>query len=132
MRELVGVNPKLAFIVQEAIKITKQDFGILHLGGLRTDEEQRRLYAQGRSIEGNKVTWTLNSRHQSGNATDMVAFVNGKPSWSEKYYHEIAKAVKKVIKKHNIKGIDWGYDIFGRDYAHWQISNTNYDIRKYT
>ncbi len=122
-KELIGVHPMLAFVVMEAIKITKQDFMIFD--GVRTKAEQRKLVARG-------VSKSMNSYHLYGLAVDLVAYVNGKPSWDKKYYHEIAKAMKKAIKKHNIKGIDWGFDLWGWDMAHFQLTGlrSKYDIRK--
>ncbi|MEA3453979.1 MAG: M15 family metallopeptidase [Candidatus Caldatribacteriota bacterium] len=127
-KELVGVHPMLAFVAMEAIKITKQDFMVFD--GVRTAKEQRKLVQRG-------VSKTNNSYHLYGGAMDLVAFVKGKPTWDNKYYKEIANAVKKVIKKHNIVGIDWGYDLWKWDLAHWQITKIDgvdarkvYDIRK--
>ncbi len=127
-RELIGVHPKLAFIVTEAISITKQDFMVLD--GIRTTKEQRKLVDRG-------VSKTMNSYHLYGLAVDLVAYVDGKPSWDKRYYPEIAKAMKKAAKKHNIKGIDWGFDLWKWDLAHHQITKINgkdarrkYDYRK--
>ncbi len=122
-RELQGVHPVLAFAVEEAIKITKQDFMVFD--GVRTTKEQEKLVARG-------VSKTNNSYHLYGLAVDLVAYVNGKPTWEEKYYKEIAIAMKQVIKTHKLKGIDWGYDLWGWDLAHWQMTGLRkkYDIRK--
>jgi peptidoglycan L-alanyl-D-glutamate endopeptidase CwlK len=38
----------------------------------RSAEEQRRLYAQGRTEPGPVVTWTLNSKHVAGRAFDIT------------------------------------------------------------
>ena len=122
-RELQGVHPVLAFAVEEAIKITKQDFMVFD--GVRSAKEQEKLVARG-------VSKTNNSYHLYGLAVDLVAYVNSKPTWEEKYYKEIAIAMKKVIKTHNLKDIDWGYDLWGWDLAHWQMTGfrKKYDIRK--
>ncbi len=37
----------------------------------RSDERQRELYAQGRTLPGPIVTWTLHSAHVSGRAFDF-------------------------------------------------------------
>lgn len=112
-KELTGVHPKLAFVVMEAIKITKQDFMVLD--GIRTPREQRKLVERG-------VSKTMDSYHLYGLAVDLVAYVNGKPTWEEKYYKEIAIAMEKAAEMHNIDGIDWGYDLWKWDMAHFQIS----------
>lgn len=129
MTELVGVHPVLAFAVTEAIKITKQDFMVLD--GLRTKKEQDKMVRSG-------VSKTRNSYHLYGLAVDLVAYVDGKPSWDGKYYNDIAAAMKKVIAQHNLP-IDWGHDLWGWDAPHWQITRDPitkldmrdvYDVRK--
>ena len=122
-KELIGVHPMLAFVVMEAIKITKQDFMVLD--GIRTTKEQRKLVDRG-------VSKTMDSYHLYGLAVDLVAYVDGKPSWDAKYYKEISKAVKKIAKKHNIVGIDWGFDLWAWDMAHFQMTGQKpyYDYRK--
>ena len=129
LTQLIGMNPIISFAVCMAIKRTKQDFGILRKGGVRTDAEQKEMYAQGRTKPGKKITWTLNSKHKEGNAVDLVAFVNGKPTWEGKYYNEIVEAMKSVIKDYDLN-IDNGFDLWGKDIVHWQTSYDDYDIRK--
>ena len=129
MSQMIGMNPVISFAVTIAIKRTKQDFGILRKGGVRTDPEQEEMYAQGRTKPGKKITWTLNSKHKEGNAVDLVAFIDGKPTWEEKYYKEIVEAMKGVIKDYDLN-IDNGFDLWGKDIVHWQASYDDYDIRK--
>ena len=128
-RQLIGVNPYLAFAVYEAIKITKQDFGIIKNGGLRSEQDQDDLYAQGRTTPGIIVTWTRESNHEEGNAVDLVPFVNGNFTWEDKYFAEIAEAMKIVIAFHELP-IEWLYDVKGIDKPHWQVTTDFYDIRK--
>ena len=124
MRELVGVHPVLAFAVTEAIKITRQDFMVFD--GVRTAREQEKLVARG-------VSKTNNSYHLYGLAVDLVAYVDGKPSWDKLYYNDIAEAMKHVIEKHDLS-IEWGYDKWGWDLPHFQMTGYRkvYDIRKLT
>lgn len=51
---------------------------------LRRAEEQADLYALGRTKPGRIVTWARpwESKHQTGEAIDVVPMVNGKPLWS--------------------------------------------------
>ena len=128
MKELIGVHPILAFAVTEAIKLTNQDFMVLD--GLRTTKEQEKLVARG-------VSKTMNSFHLYGLATDLVAYVDGRPSWEEHHYYAIETAMKQVIKKHSLP-IEWGYDKWSWDMPHWMISKLNgmdarevYDVRKF-
>jgi len=120
---LIGVNPVLAFAAQEAIKITEQDFSAFE--GVRLLERQRVLVARG-------VSWTMNSNHLTGNAIDLVAYTNGKLSWdtSGGSYDMISKAMKTVIEKYDLP-IEWGFDKWGKDEAHWQMKKgvSTWDIR---
>jgi len=122
LKNLVGVHPILGFAVVEAIKVTKQDFTVLE--GLRTTERQKELVAKGSSK-------TMDSYHLYGLAVDLVAWVDGKPSWDEKYYKDIAVAMKEVIQKYKLP-IEWGFDKWGWDMPHWQMTGykKEYDVRK--
>ena len=53
-RKLEGVNPQLVETVEKAIKLTKVDFGVIY--GVRTLNEQKKLYEAGRSQ-------TMRSKH---------------------------------------------------------------------
>ncbi len=46
-KKLEGVNPQLVDTVERAIKLSKVDFGVIY--GVRTLDEQKRLYEAGRS-----------------------------------------------------------------------------------
>ena len=131
-KNMLGLHPYMAFFIEETIKESKQDFGILNKGGVRTDKEQADMYAQGRTTEGNKITWTLDSYHQYGLAGDLVAFKDGKYSWDKKLYKEILRAASVVINKYNLN-IDSGFMMWGKDYPHFQMTDYKpyYDIRKY-
>lgn len=124
LREMVGVNPILTFAVYMAIRRTKQDFTVFD--GLRSKNEQRKLVARGASK-------TMKSNHIPGNAIDLVAWVDGKPSWDEKYYPAIAKAMHEVITEYELP-IEWGYDLWGWDMPHWQVTiqeRKQYNFRKF-
>jgi peptidoglycan LD-endopeptidase CwlK len=123
---LKGVNTKLIAIVEAAITNSPYDFGIPPDGGLRTTERQKELYALGRTKAGNIVTQTdgvkKKSVHQSGNAFDIYAFVDGKASWEAKYYEPIARHIQKVaLEQFDVK-LTWGGDWTKfKDLPHFQI-----------
>ena len=57
----------------------------------RLEQEQLDNYKKGRKFENGKwivvdpkkcVTWTLNSRHLTGQAFDICIMINGKPMWN--------------------------------------------------
>ena len=57
IRKLEGVEKDLVAVVMEAIKLTTVDFGVTY--GLRTLEEQQKLFDSGRSQ-------TMKSKHLDG------------------------------------------------------------------
>lgn len=119
LKNLEGVHPDLVRVVKRAIQITAQDFTVTC--GVRTLAEQKRLYAQGRTMPGPKVTWTLNSRHLPvrdaksggvwGRAVDMPPFPiswEGTPANLARF-DAVAKAMFTASKELGIP-IRWGAD----------------------
>ena len=100
LARLFGVHPDLVKVVKHAITITPVDFGVTE--GLRTLERQKALLAA-------KATTTLRSRHLTGHAVDLVAYLDGKVRWDWPLYHEIAGAMKTAAKELGIQ-IEWGGD----------------------
>lgn len=108
---LKGVNPDLVSVVKLAIERSDVDFMVTE--GLRTKDRQRELVAAGASK-------TMNSRHITGHAVDLVAYVNG-IRWDWPLYEKIAKAMKQAAYELNIK-IEWGGDWKSfKDGPHFQI-----------
>ena len=83
-RNLKGVHPHLVEVVQKAITITRQDFMVIE--GVRTPARQAELVAAGKSM-------TMNSRHLTGHAVDLVAWEAGAPDWNFASYYAIAFAM---------------------------------------
>jgi peptidoglycan L-alanyl-D-glutamate endopeptidase CwlK len=100
LERLQGVHPDLVKVVQRAIELTTVDFAVLE--GLRTPERQRQLVKAGASQ-------TLNSRHLTGHAVDLGAWVDGQLRWDWPLYHKIAAAMKEAAKQHEV-AITWGGD----------------------
>ena len=97
---LAGVDPRLVGVVARAILITPVDFTVLE--GRRSPERQRQLVAQGASK-------TLNSRHLTGHAVDLGAWVDGEVSWHWPLYDQIARAMKAAAQELAVP-IEWGGD----------------------
>lgn len=120
-KEMTGVHPSLAAIVEEAIKLTTQDFTVHD--GLRTVEEQRDYVRRG-------VSKTMNSKHMKqadgfGHAVDLVPYINGKLRWEWKPIFHIVAAVRKALDIVNANRaavgkpavkIIWG-GVWDRDFA---------------
>jgi peptidoglycan L-alanyl-D-glutamate endopeptidase CwlK len=99
-QRLKGVHPDLVKVVERAIEISTIDFTVLE--GLRTPERQKALLEAGASQ-------TLNSRHITGHAVDLGAWVDNQVDWSWPLYHKIATAMKDAAKQEGVS-IVWGGD----------------------
>ncbi len=117
LSRLVGVHPDLVKVVKRAIEITPVDFTVLE--GLRTKRRQLQLYQQG-------ATRTMNSRHLTGHAVDLGAYVSGSVRWDWPLYYRIADAVKQAAREVSVP-IEWGGDwrTF-KDGPHWQLPCSEY------
>jgi peptidoglycan L-alanyl-D-glutamate endopeptidase CwlK len=98
IERLDGVDDRLVDVVCRAIEITTVDFGISE--GLRTVETQRQYVAAGKSQ-------TMDSKHLTGHAVDLVAYINGRVSWELNLYDNIADAMKQAAIEKNV-AIKWG------------------------
>ncbi|TEW87207.1 M15 family peptidase [Psychrobacter sp. 230] len=115
---LKGLHPDLVKIVERAIEITDIDFSVGE--GLRSITRQKELYQQG-------ATMTMNSRHLTGHAVDLIALdEDGKVTWDWKYYQPLAAAMKQAAKDVCVS-IEWGGDwkTF-KDGPHYQLPWSKY------
>lgn len=105
---IAGVNPDLQAVCMRAIEISKVDFGIPSSGGIRTAEEQNKLFHDGKSkLDGYKKK----SKHQSGNAIDVYAFVDGRASWMPEHLTHVATAMLAAASELGVE-LQWG--------GHWR------------
>ena len=98
IERLDGVDDRLVDVVCRAIEITTVDFGVTE--GLRTIETQRQYVAAGKSQ-------TMESKHLTGEAVDLMAYINGQVSWELNVYDNIADAMKQAAIEKNV-AIRWG------------------------
>lgn len=105
LSRLEGVKDPLVEIVKRAIEITKVDFGVTE--GLRTEQRQRELVSSGASQ-------TMKSKHITGDAVDLVAYIGSRVSWELNLYDDIADAIKQAAIYQNVS-VRWG--------AAWHIDN---------
>lgn len=116
---LNGVHPDLAAVTLRAIEITTQDFSVLC--GVRTAEEQKELYAQGRTKPGAVVTWTLKTNHLPGadgygHAVDLVPYPVDWNTLSK--FDAIAAAMMQAAEELGVTirwGADWDMDGLARE-----------------
>jgi peptidoglycan LD-endopeptidase CwlK len=98
LKELQGVHPDLVAVVRRAIQLTVQDFAVHD--GIRTPAEQQKLVAAGASQ-------TMDSRHLTGHAVDLVPYVNGKLRWEWDPIYVIADAVRMAAREKGVT-LRWG------------------------
>lgn len=98
LKELTGVHDDLVSVVRRTIELTVQDFAVHD--GIRTLAEQRKLVESGASQ-------TLDSRHITGHAVDLVPYINGKLRWEWEPIYRIADAVRVAAKELSVP-IRWG------------------------
>ena len=116
-KNLAGVHPDLVAVIALGLSRSNIDFGITE--GLRSRERQRELVQKGASQ-------TMNSRHLTGHAVDVVAYVNGSVRWDWPLYESISKFVKAAADDLNIP-ITWGGDWKTlRDGPHFELDRNEY------
>jgi len=115
LQNLSGVHPDLVAVVKRAIQITEVDFTVIE--GLRSRERQKQLVAKGASK-------TMNSRHITGHAVDMVPWPI---DWNDlKRFEIMADAMKQAAEELGVD-VEWGGDwrTF-YDGPHFQLSRKAY------
>lgn len=114
---LRGVHPDLRKVVRRAIELTDVDFTVLE--GKRSLARQQELYRKGASK-------TMNSRHLTGHAVDLGAWVGGEVRWDWPLYYRIADAMLQAADELAVD-VEWGghWKRF-KDGPHFQLSWENY------
>ena len=114
---LRGVHPDLIRVMERARAIAPR---FLVIEGLRTAARQRELVASGASR-------TLNSRHLTGHAVDIVPLDSaGRVSWDWPLYHKLAPFVKQAAAEVKVP-IIWGGDWRSfPDGPHWELPRNQY------
>lgn len=115
---LQGVDPRLIEIIKLALTISAIDFSIPKYGGYRDAATQRQLFQKKVSkCDGIE----LKSKHQSGLAFDMCAYVDGQASWDR--YH-LTQAAAAILQAAGMLGYElhWG-GLFKswKDFPHFEL-----------
>ena len=115
LENLSGVHPDMVAVVSRAIEITGVDFTIIE--GLRGVERQKKLLQAGKST-------TMNSRHITGHAVDMVPYP---VDWNDiPRFETMAKAMKEAADELSIS-IVWGGDWKSfYDAPHFELDRRKY------
>lgn len=99
------LKPRVQRMARDFVaKMKLAGYELLITSGLRTYEEQDKLYAQGRTTPGAIVTNAKGGQsfHNFGVALDCVPIINGKPNWNSPY-----TLTSKIGKE---CGFEWGGD----------------------
>jgi peptidoglycan L-alanyl-D-glutamate endopeptidase CwlK len=118
---IAKLHPKMRPLATQLINEVESKLGhkLLVVSGLRTFDEQRDIYAQGRTKPGNIVTYAKPgySYHNYGLAIDVTHIKDGnKPDWSRPITKDIAEIGKKI-------GLEWGgYWTRPYDPPHFQLT----------
>lgn len=115
-RALEGVHPDLVRVAERALELTEVDFMVIE--GVRSIERQRALVAA-------RASRTMNSRHITGHAIDVAAWVGG-VRWDWPLYPRIAEAFKGAAAELGVP-IVWGGDWPRfRDGPHFELDRDVY------
>ena len=115
LQNLSGVHPDMQAVVKKAIEITGVDFTVIE--GIRHIDRQRQLLKEGKST-------TLNSRHITGHAVDMVPWP---VDWEDlDRFETMAEAMKDAAEELDIS-IVWGGDWKSfYDAPHFELDRKKY------
>jgi hypothetical protein len=110
LAKLEGVDAGLVAVVKRAIEITTVDFGVTE--GMRSIETQRKYVDAGKSQ-------TMNSKHLTGDAVDLVAYCEGAVCWELNLYDDIADAMKQAATELGVPLL-WGAAWNVPDITKWE------------
>ena len=115
LQNLSGVHPDMVAVVKKAIEITEVDFTVIE--GIRNISRQRELLKAGKST-------TLNSRHITGHAVDMVPWP---VDWEDlERFEAMSEAMKTAAEELEIP-IVWGGDWKSfYDAPHFELDRKKY------
>lgn len=101
LKNMVGIHPDLRRVLDRALQDSPLDFVVIE--GLRTLARQKQLVASGASQ-------TLNSRHLTGHAIDLLPIgPDGKSAFDWPLYDKLGPAVKAAAEAEGV-ALDWGGD----------------------
>lgn len=131
MRDIKVLHPRLQGKIIELQNLCKKNGIVIGIGEcLRTAAEQDALYAQGRTVPGNKVTnakgSTFSSMHQWGTAFDfyLLMDIDGDGKTADDAFNNSTCMFNKVGKLGQSIGLEWGGSWKSPvDLPHFQLSD---------
>jgi len=123
LNSLRGIHPDLRRVIDRALQDSPLDFVVIE--GLRSQDRQRQLVASGASR-------TMNSRHITGHAVDLLPIGPNGPAFDWPLYDQLGPAVKLAADKLGI-ALDWGGDWKSfRDGPHFELDRAAYPETDWT
>ncbi len=127
LQRLVGVHPELVRVVRRAIAIATIDFSVVE--GVRDYATQRKYFLAGKSR-------TMNSRHLTGHAVDLMPYgdFDGdgdfEGSWELKHFYPVNDVMQQAARDCGVK-VTWGgsWATF-LDAPHFEIDPVKYPMPK--
>ena len=117
LKNLSGLHPDLRSVCDRALEITQQDMVVIE--GLRTKARQSDLVRKGFSK-------TMNSRHLTGHAVDIVPYpIAHRLSYPDHMWEDVSKAMLQAADELGVD-LEWGYASWGWDKPHWQLTWDSY------
>ena len=123
LNNLRGIHPDLRRVIDRALQDSPLDFVVIE--GLRSVDRQKQLVASGASR-------TMNSRHITGHAVDLMPIGPNGPAFDWPLYDELGPAVKQAAEKEGV-ALDWGGDWKSfRDGPHFELHRSVYTDSTWT
>lgn len=95
---LKTVDTRLSVVAYKALRDSPVDFAVIE--GLRSRERHLKLLAAG-------ATRVQHSKHETGMAIDVMAYVDGRGCWELPPYYKIINAFREVAERDNVP-LRWG------------------------
>lgn len=123
LNNLRGIHPDLRRVIDRALQDSPLDFVVIE--GLRTRERQAQLVASGASR-------TMNSRHLTGHAVDLMPIGPNGPAFDWPLYDQLGPAVKEAADREGVSLV-WGGDWRSfRDGPHFELDRNRYSADDWT
>lgn len=123
LNNLKGIHPDLRRVIDRALQESPLDFVVIE--GLRTRARQIELVESGASQ-------TMNSRHLTGHAVDLMPIGPNGPAFDWPLYDRLGPAVKEAADKEGVSLV-WGGDWKSfRDGPHFELDRNRYHEGEWT
>jgi len=103
-KNLANVDDRLVSIIEVALMLSSVDFGIPSTGGYRSEDDQAKLFTAGLSKADGRVN---RSKHQTGRAADVFAYVDKKASYKPEHLSLVAAAMLEAAGRLGYE-LRWG------------------------